>query len=77
MQVTPSVPLPVVPNALPQEAVAKTMPNVVAQASPPVIQRAVDPSHKTGRGQQPRSNGDKAKGGGKAGERGSSIDKRV
>jgi hypothetical protein len=76
MQVT-SLPTPVIPNAMPQEAVAKTMPNVVAQASPPLIQRAVDPSSKAERGQQSRSNRDKAKGGGKEGERGRSINFRV
>jgi hypothetical protein len=78
MQVTP-LPLPVTPNAaLPQDAVAKTMPNVVAQASTPVIQRAVDPSSKSERGQQSRSNGDRAKGGGKSGEqRGGSVNMRV
>ena len=76
MQVTP-VPVPIVPNALPQETVAKTAAPILAQASTPVIQRAVDPSPKSERGQQTRSNGDRAKGGGNDGKRGGSVNLRV
>lgn len=76
MQVTP-VPVPVLPNALPQETVAKTAAPVLAQAAAPVIQRAIDPSPKSERGQQSRSNGDRAKGGGNGGKRGSSVNLRV
>jgi len=76
MQVTP-LPGPVLPNALPQEVVAKT-PAIQAQASAPLIQRAVDPSPKSGRGQQTRSNSDKAKGGASdSGKRGGSVNIRV
>lgn len=70
MQVTP-VPMPVLPNALPQDA-ARAIPQVQAQATAPLIQRAVDPSPRGERGNQPRSNGDRAKGGdrGRGGESG-------
>jgi hypothetical protein len=79
MQVTP-VPVPVIPNALPQETAAKAAAPVLAQAAAPVIQRAVDPTSKSDRGQQARSNGDRAKGGGKSGgdeKRGGSVNLRV
>ena len=78
MQVPP-LPPAAVPNAtLPQEAVAKAVPQVMAQASAPVIQRAVDPSQKSDRSQQSRSNSDRAKGGGKAGGgRGGSVNFKV
>ena len=80
MQVPPLPPV-TVPNAtLPQEAVAKAVPQVIAQASAPVIQRAVDPSQKSDRGQNTRSNSDRAKGGGKAaasGGRGGSVNFKV
>ena len=80
MQVTP-VPIPVIPNASPQDVVAKTATPVLAQASAPVIQRAIDPSSKSDRGQKSRSNGDRAKGGGKAsggeGDRGKTVNLRV
>ena len=78
MQVPP-LPPAAVPNAtLPQEAAAKAVPQVLAQASAPVIQRAVDPSQKSDRGQKSRSNGDRAKGGGKTGGgRGGSVNFKV
>ena len=81
MQVTP-VPTPIVPGSLQQqEAVIKAIPQVQAQASAPLLQRAVDPSTKNQRGQQTRSNGERAKGGGKggegSGERGGSVNIRV
>ena len=75
MQVTP-LPVPVVPVALPQDA-AKTVPQVQSQAAVPLIQRAVDPSPRSDRGQQPRSNGDRAKGGGGEDKRGGSVNIRV
>lgn len=79
MQVTP-VPLPILPNASPQDVAAKTAAPVLAQASAPVIQRAIDPAPKSERGQQSRSNGDRSKGGGKSGsdeKRGGSVNIKV
>ncbi|MDP9127410.1 MAG: hypothetical protein M3N08_04005 [Pseudomonadota bacterium] len=81
MQVTPA-PGPIVPNVLPQDAVAKTAAPVLAQASAPLIQRAVDPTGKSDRGHQSRSNGDRAKGGGNADKghsagRGDTVNLRV
>jgi len=72
----PPLQAPVVPVALPQDAV-KTVPQIQAQAAPPVIQRAVDPSPRSERGSQSRSNGDKAKGGQSEGKRGGSVNIRV
>jgi len=78
MQVTPLPPQLVTPGAVPQETIAKTMAQVQAQASAPIIQRAVDPSSKSDRGHKSRSNGDRAKGGGSGkGGRGSSVNIRV
>jgi hypothetical protein len=78
MQVTPPLPVPIPNAALPQEAVAKVIPQIASQASAPVTQRAVDPSSKSDRGHQSRSNSDRAKGGGKSNsERGRSINLRV
>lgn len=82
MQVTPLPPIPVNPGAVPQEAVNKVLPQIQAQASAPIIQRAVDPSSKSDRGNKSRSNGDRAKGGGgdkggAGGDRGSSVNIRV
>ncbi len=76
MQVTP-VPLPILPGAAPQDAMARTMPHIQAQASTPLIQRAVDPSPRSERGHRSRSNGDKAKGGDSDGSRGKSVNIRV
>jgi hypothetical protein len=78
MQVTPLPTPPVVANALPQEAVAKTIPHVQAQASAPLIQRSIDPSTKGDRGHHARSNGDRAKGGGaQSGNPGGSVNIKV
>ena len=65
----PPVQTPVLPPALPQDA-AKTVPQVQAQAATPIVQRAVDPAPRSERGQQSRSNGDKAKGGQTGGQGG-------
>jgi len=76
MQVTP-LQAPVVPVALPQDA-AKTVPQVQSQAAAPLIQRAVDPSQRSDRGEHTRSNGDKAKGGQGGGDkRGGAVNIRV
>ena len=76
MQVTP-LPTPVMPTALPQDAV-KTVPQVQSQAATPLIQRAVDPSPRSDRGQETRSNSEKAKGGQGGGDkRGGSVNIRV
>ena len=78
MQVTPLPPVPVTPGAVPQEAVTKILPQVQAQSAAPIIQRAVDPSSKSDRGNKSRSNGDRAKGeGGNKGGRGGSVNIRV
>ena len=63
MQVTPLPPVPITPGAVPQETV-KVLPQVQAQASAPITQRAVDPSNKSDRGNRSRSNSDRGKGGG-------------
>ena len=63
MQVTPLPPLPVTAGGVPQETIAKTIPQVQAQAAAPIIQRAVNPSTKSERGTKSRSNGDRGKGG--------------
>ncbi len=77
MQVTP-LPGPVLPNALSPDVAAKAVPQIQAQASAPLIQRAVDPSPKSGRGTQTRSNGDKAKGGDSSGDkRGGGVNIKV
>jgi hypothetical protein len=77
MQVTP-LPVPAVPTNLPQETAARSIAPVLAQATTPVTQRAVDPSSKSERNQQSRSNGDKAKGGGSGGKQlGGSVNLRV
>jgi hypothetical protein len=77
MQVPP-IPAPVLPGALPQDAVAKTLPQIQAQSGAPVIQRAVDPSPRSERGKKSRSNGDKGKGGSSGGgQRGGSVNIRV
>jgi len=76
MQVTP-IPPPVMPAALPQDA-AKVVPQVQTQAAVPITQRAVDPAPRSDRGQQTRSNGDRAKGGQSDGDkRGGSVNIRV
>jgi hypothetical protein len=76
MQVTP-LPAPILPTAQPQD-VAKTVPQVQAQAATPLTQRAVDPSPRSERGNQPRSNGEKSKGGQGGGDkRGGSVNIRV
>lgn len=77
MQVTPLPPLPVTTGVVQPETVAKTMPQIQAQASMPITQRAIDPSSKSQRGNKSRSNGDRAKGGGDKGGRGSSVNIRV
>ena len=59
MQVTP-LPVPVVPLLQPQD-VAKAIPQVQSQAAAPLTQRAVDPAPRSDRGQQTRSNGDRAR----------------
>lgn len=64
MQVTPLPPVPTAPGAAPQETVVKTLPQVQAQSAAPIIQRAVDPSGKSDRGNKGRSNGERGKGGG-------------
>jgi hypothetical protein len=80
MQITPAPP-PIVPNPSPQDMAAKTAAPVLAQATTPVTQRAVDPTSKSDRGQKTRSNGERAKGGGKEGagdeERGHSVNIKV
>ena len=60
----PSIPAPIVTNILPQDVVNKAVPNV--QAAPPLLQNAVDPSRKSEKFNQTRSNKDRAKGGGRA-----------
>jgi len=82
MQVTP-IPVPVLPTALPaQDAVARVAGQVQAQAAAPLLQRAVDPSPKSERGQNSKSNQKKnaGKGGsqnGGEGKRGGSVNIRV
>ena len=78
MQVTP-LPTPVMPVALPQDAAKAVPQQIQTQAAVPITQRAVDPSPSSDRGQQSRSNGDKAKGGGQGGgeKRGGSVNIRV
>jgi hypothetical protein len=79
MQVPP-IPAPTVPGAMPQDAVAKTLPQVQAQSGAPVIQRAIDPSPRSERGNKSRSRGDKGKGGGSSSggnQRGGSVNIRV
>ena len=80
MHVPPNLP-PVLPNSgnLPQDTVARVVPQIQAQASAPVIQRAVDPSPKSERNNRTRSNNDRGKGGGGAnsGGRGSSVNIKV
>ena len=75
MQVPP-IPAQMVPGAVQPDAMAKVLPQIQAQASTPVTQRAIDPSKKGDRGNKGRSNGDKAKGGGSEG-RGGSVNIRV
>lgn len=76
MQVPP-LPTPAVPTAMPQEAAAKAVPQVQAQAAAPVIQRAVDPAPKSEKGNQSRTNGEKAGAQGNSGKRGGSVNIRV
>lgn len=80
MQVTP-VPVPVLPSLPTQDVVAKTLPAIQAQAATPVTQRAVDPSHRSDRGNKTRSNNDRAKGGDRgnsdSGKSGSTVNIRV
>jgi len=77
MQVIPPQ-APVVPGILPQDAVVKAVPQIQAQASQPLTQRAIDPSSRSERGNSSRNNGDKAKGGSdQTGKRGGSINIRV
>ena len=57
----PSIPPPIVTNTLPQDIVAKAVPNM--QAAPPLVQRAVDPAPKSEKFNQTRSNKDRSKGG--------------
>jgi hypothetical protein len=75
MQVPPLPPVPVTAGVMPQETIARAVPQVQAQAASPIIQRAVDPSSKSERGNKSRSNGDRAKGGGSG--RGGSVNIRV
>ncbi len=56
-------PGPILPNVATQDVVAKTTPAIQAQAAATIIQRAVDPSPKSDKGGQTRSNRDRAKGG--------------
>ncbi len=77
MEITPPPSIPPVPGALPQDAVAKAIPQIATQAVTPITQRAIDPSGKTDRGNKPRSNGDKAKGGDKNSGRGGSVNLKV
>lgn len=78
MQVTPLPPVPVTPGAVPQEAVTKVLPQVQAQSAAPIIQRAIDPSTKSDRGNRSRSNGERAKGGDSdKGGRGNSVNIKV
>jgi hypothetical protein len=67
---------------MPQDAVSRALPQIQAQASQPLVQRAIDPSPRSERGNQPRTNGEKSKGGGNAtgsagGKRGGSVNIRV
>jgi len=75
MQVTP-LQTPVAPVALPQD-IAKTVPQVQAQAATPVIQRAVDPSPRSERNPHARSNAEKDKGGKTGDKRGGGVNIRV
>jgi len=79
MDVTP-LQAPVIPAALPTDA-ARIVPQIQAQAAAPLTPRAVDPSPRSERGSESRSNGDKAKGGqggyGETGKRGGSVNIRV
>ena len=78
MQVNPVPPVPLAAGAVPQEAVTKVLPQVQAQATAPITQRAVDPSGKSDRGNKTRSNGDRGKGGrGDDGSRGGNVNIRV
>jgi hypothetical protein len=81
MQITPLPTPPVQPNALPQDAVAKVVPHIQAQASAPLIQRAVDPTGRSDRNTKTRTNSEKAKGGasdtGGDDKRGGSVNIRV
>ena len=76
MQIPLLPPLPVAPGALPPEALARAVPQIQAQAAAPIIQRAVDPSGHSERGNKSRSNEERSKGGGKSG-RGGSVNIRV
>ena len=71
------VPTSVVLSALPQESVVRALPQAQAQAAPPIVTRAIDPSPRGDRGHKTKSNEDRGKGGGRTGERGSSINIRV
>lgn len=81
MQVTP-IPVQIVPSTLPQDAVVRALPQIQAQAVNPQTTRAVDPSSKSYNSHQSRSNGDRAKGGGRSegrngGGRGGNLNIRV
>jgi hypothetical protein len=78
MQVAP-LPIPVLSTALPQDAVARAIPQVQAQAAAPLLQRAVDPSPSSERGQKSKTNQEKAAGGkgGGDGKRGGTVNIRV
>ena len=78
----PSIPPPVITNALPQDVVAKAVPN--AQAMAPLVQNAVAPPPKSEKFNQSRSNKDRNKDGDnlesdkdKQGKDGSSVNIRV
>jgi len=77
MEVTPP-PLPILPSALQQDAVLRSLPQVQAQATAPVLaQRAVAPTTKTLQGEKSRSNEGRAKGGRSPHERGASVNIKV
>ncbi|HEU0118329.1 MAG TPA: hypothetical protein VFR09_06815 [Alphaproteobacteria bacterium] len=77
MQVTP-LPLPVLPNSLPQDAVVRALPAAQAQAAAPITSRATDPSSKQGTGKQTRTKQEQAKGGDTAGTNlGNSVNIKV
>jgi hypothetical protein len=59
----PSLPPPLMGNTLPQDIVAKAVPNL--QAAPPLLQRAINPAPKSEKNNQSRNNKDRRNGGGR------------
>lgn len=76
MQIPP-IPQPI-PSVASQDAASKAAAQVQAQATKPLLQRAVDPTSKSERRNKSRSNGERAKGEAPdTGDRGKSVNIRV